>query len=104
MDRHAIALLLALAAGGCANVGVPRAPVAIRQCESLAGMTVPASTIGLPTRGATVRTAERAAMVAPYQDAEESISCRHPNGAWSRVRSLRSTRPHRRSALRSTCR
>jgi Tannase and feruloyl esterase len=70
MKRHAIAMLLALAAGGCANGGAPRAPVAIRQCESLAGMTVAASAIGLPTRGATVRTAERAAAVAPYQDAE----------------------------------
>jgi hypothetical protein len=36
VNKHAIALLLALAVAGCANVGVPLEPVCFRQCESLA--------------------------------------------------------------------
>lgn len=48
----------------------PFAPMAIRQCEALAGMSIPGSAIGLPTRGATVDSASRAAAVAPYHDAE----------------------------------
>ena len=45
-------------------------PMAIQQCEALAGTTIPAAAIGLPTSGATITTAERAAEVAPYKDAE----------------------------------
>ena len=70
MRRLAATALLVLATAGCTTLGSPQPPVAIRQCESLAAMTVASSAIGLPTRGATVRTAERAAAVDPYQDAE----------------------------------
>jgi len=45
-------------------------PMAIQQCEALAGTTIPATAIGLPTRGATIDKAERVAEVAPYKDPE----------------------------------
>ena len=45
-------------------------PLALKACESLQGMTVPASAIGLPTSGAKILSAARAAEVAPYADAE----------------------------------
>lgn len=48
----------------------PLTPLAIKNCESLAGMTVAASKIGLPTTGATIATAVIAPEVAPYADAE----------------------------------
>ncbi len=75
MSRHASALsgaCLAALLAGCAGLqqAAPFAPMAIRQCEALAGMSIPASAIGLPTRGATVHSATRAAAVAPYRDAE----------------------------------
>ncbi|HZY18465.1 MAG TPA: tannase/feruloyl esterase family alpha/beta hydrolase [Ramlibacter sp.] len=63
------AALLAGCASQPATPTVP-APIALRQCEALAGMTVPAGAIGLPTRGAVIATAERAAQVSPYRDAE----------------------------------
>src|SRR5689334_11463238 len=55
MDKHGSKIALALAAAallaGCA--GVPTAetftPMALRECEALAGMNIPASAIGLPT-------------------------------------------------------
>ena len=69
-----IAAPLAAAAllAGCAGVPTaePFTPVALRQCEALTGMTIPASAIGLPTRGAVVASAQRAPEVAPYRDAE----------------------------------
>jgi hypothetical protein len=63
----AAAALLALA--GCAHRAA-EFPMAIQQCETLAGRVIPASAIGLPTRGATLVSAERAPEVAPYKDAE----------------------------------
>jgi hypothetical protein len=69
----AVALAAALVAG-CA--GAPTAtpplaaPLALQRCEALAGLAIPASAIGLPTRGATVVSAARQAEVAPYRDAE----------------------------------
>lgn len=57
---------------GCAGLQPAQsfAPMAIRQCEALAGMNIPGLAIGLPTRGATIVSASRAAAVAPYRDAE----------------------------------
>lgn len=49
---------------------VEQGPVAIQSCEGLQGLSVPSSSIGLPTRGATVLSATREAPVAPYTDAE----------------------------------
>jgi hypothetical protein len=46
------------------------APLAIKACEALQGMTVAAATIGLPTNGASITSATRAAEVAPYADSE----------------------------------
>ena len=61
-----VAALLA----GCAGAPSQPAPVAIQKCEALAGLAIPATSIGLPTRGAVIATAERAPEVAPYLDAE----------------------------------
>lgn len=52
-----------------ASTALP-APLAIRQCEALAGTTIPASAIGLPTNGAQVTSAVIAPEVAPYPDPE----------------------------------
>lgn len=54
------------------NTGGPAepAPLAIRACEALQGMAIGASSIGLPTNGANITSAARAAEVAPYADAE----------------------------------
>jgi hypothetical protein len=74
IDSSGIALPLAGLAllAGCAGqpTVAPFAPMAIQQCESLAGMNIPASAIGLPTRGAQVTVAQRAPEVAPFRDAE----------------------------------
>ena len=59
----------ALLAAGCAHQA-PTGPVAIRQCEALAGLSIPAAEIGLPTRGATLVSAAISPEVAPYKDAE----------------------------------
>jgi hypothetical protein len=45
-------------------------PLAIKQCEQLAGMTIAAADIGLPTRGATISSAVREPVTAPFPDAE----------------------------------
>ena len=42
----------------------------IAQCQPLTGLKVPAAAIGLPTQGAVIDSATRAAAVAPYADAE----------------------------------
>lgn len=65
----ALGLVLAVAATGCAHRQAA-APMPIQQCEALTGASIPASAIGLPTRGATILKAERAPEVAPYLDAE----------------------------------
>lgn len=70
---HRIATLAKLALlAGCAAPPpqTPFTPMAIQQCEALASLAVPASAIGLPTRGATIVSATRAPEVAPYKDAE----------------------------------
>jgi hypothetical protein len=61
--------LAAVALAGCTSLTSTQ-PIAIGQCEQLAGMKVPPSTIGLPTSGAIVDTAVRAAAVAPFKDPE----------------------------------
>ncbi len=70
----AAALALAALAGGCSTASRPSTgpatPLALQQCEALAGMAIPASRIGLPTGGAVVTSAERAPAVAPYRDPE----------------------------------
>ncbi|MDR6858708.1 tannase/feruloyl esterase family alpha/beta hydrolase [Variovorax guangxiensis] len=48
----------------------PLAPLAIQTCEGLQGMRIAAASIGLPSGGATLESATRAAAVAPYADAE----------------------------------
>ena len=48
----------------------PVTPLAIQTCEGLQGMRIPAGNIGLPTGGATVESATKAAAVAPFADAE----------------------------------
>lgn len=65
-----VALLAGAALLGACAHQAPVGPVAIQQCESLAGLAIPASAIGLPTRGATIVSAERAGEVAPYKDPE----------------------------------
>lgn len=65
LTAAALAALLA----GCAHQAPP-GPVALQQCEELAGVAIPADRIGLPTRGAVVVSAQREAEVAPYKDAE----------------------------------
>lgn len=62
--------LLLLAACAGPQRAAPFTPLAIQQCEALKGTNIPASAIGLPTRGATIVSAERAPEVAPYKDAE----------------------------------
>ena len=66
------ASILAALMTGCTAVppAQPFQPMALRQCETLAGMEIPGPAIGLPTRGATVISASRAGAVAPYRDAE----------------------------------
>lgn len=69
-----LATLCALAS--CSPLSPPPAgapaspPQAIQQCESLAGLQIAASRIGLPTSGAVINSAVRAPEVAPYKDAE----------------------------------
>ena len=67
---------MGLVLSGCNDDGqaVPVVPVmerlALKNCTTLVGTTVPAAQIGLPTNGAVVRTATMEAAVAPYRDAE----------------------------------
>jgi hypothetical protein len=61
--------LAAIVLAGCASLTSTQ-PIAIGPCEQLAGMKVPPSAIGLPTSGAIVDTAVRAAAVAPFKDPE----------------------------------
>ena len=49
-----LTLLAALALTGCAGTSAPRLAQQAMGCEQLNGMTLPASSIGLPTTGATV--------------------------------------------------
>ena len=68
-----IALGLLAGCGGSDDDGQPAAPVsplAIQTCEGLQGMRVAAASIGLPSGGATIESATRAAAVAPFADAE----------------------------------
>ena len=69
LSFFAPAVAAALLAGCAASPSQP-APMAIQKCEALAGLSIPAASIGLPTRGAVIATAERAPEVAPYKDAE----------------------------------
>jgi hypothetical protein len=77
MKKSAALLVAACSAAllaGCAQVA-PRpaavaAPVPLVQCGALAGMSIPASGIGLPTRGAAIDSAQRAPEVAPFKDPE----------------------------------
>ena len=65
----AAAALLALL--GCNNLDPgSTAPIAIQHCEALTGLQIPATRIGLPTEGAVITSATRAAEVAPYKDPE----------------------------------
>ena len=78
--KTALAITAAALLAACATKPIPEPPppvafvqlppMAIQQCESLAGLRIPAASIGLPTGGAVVATAERAAEVAPYKDPE----------------------------------
>jgi len=67
-------LSAALLLGACGSAPAPRAglaaPLAITKCEALAGLSIPAAAIALPSGGAIVASAERAAEVAPYKDPE----------------------------------
>lgn len=66
----------ALAVAGCGQLpgsgtpAAPTTPIAIQQCETLAGLAIGADRIGLPTSGAMVDSATRAPEVAPYKDTE----------------------------------
>lgn len=71
--RSAAGALAAFIIGGCGTLSphgesAGEARIALQRCEDLAGLSVPATAIGLPTRGATVATAERMPELAPYAD------------------------------------
>jgi feruloyl esterase len=75
MNRlHLFTGAAALSLAGCANVATApaplAAPIALRQCEALAGLQLAPARIGLPTGGAVVTSAQRAPAVAPYKDPE----------------------------------
>jgi feruloyl esterase len=73
MENKNLAWMAAAAAllAGCAGPQrMAMAPVPIGQCETLMDLKVPAASIGLPTGGAVITSAERAPEVAPYKDAE----------------------------------
>ncbi|RCW65240.1 tannase/feruloyl esterase family alpha/beta hydrolase [Pseudorhodoferax soli] len=68
-----IGLIAACGGGGDDDTAAPppaAAPLAIKTCEGLQGQSVAAAEIGLPSGGATITSATRAAAVAPYADAE----------------------------------
>ncbi|MCS0627892.1 tannase/feruloyl esterase family alpha/beta hydrolase [Telluria mixta] len=65
-----VAIGLGLLADGNAAPATPAKPLAIKTCEGLQGMRIAASSIGLPSGGALLESATRAAAVAPYADDE----------------------------------
>ena len=72
--RAAAAGLLALLATGCGGPGArlpasgQSARVDLLRCEDLRGLAIAAGDIGLPTRGAIVRSVEREPELVPYAD------------------------------------
>jgi feruloyl esterase len=65
------AVLASLALGSCATApgtGALDTRLALQRCEDLKHFNVAATAIGLPTRGASVATAERMTELAPYSD------------------------------------
>lgn len=66
---------LTLGVAGCTGMTTLKAPLTTpvalaRACESLTGVAIPSSRIGLPTTGAVVTSAARAPAVAPIKDPE----------------------------------
>ena len=77
MKKPASLLVAAGAAAllaGCAQLPFPSAgiaaPTPLLQCEALSGLAIPSGSIGLPTRGAVIDSAQRAPEVAPFKDPE----------------------------------